>query len=339
MNSEIPETLNPVMDCKTRGRFTGGETFTTLSEHLSDLFSEQTKAWKKLRDAYKILKTLKTRAIHLDGFSVILYHNPGRLTSATAAVGQKDIEGRPCFLCLHNLPGEQKGILYKESYMILYNPMPVFPSHLTVAHVGHQPQAISRHFSDFLSLAADLGETWIALYNGPRCGASAPDHLHFQALPRGRMPIERAMGGGIESCSVVRVEDVLVSTVSDVGREVILLEGKSCGSMVHVFSKILVSLRGFTPSEDEPMMNIAGFHACETWRVALFPRKKHRPDAFFREDAERILVSPGAVEMAGILITPLERDFERLDAKAIENIYREVSLDRDSVASVIRALK
>jgi hypothetical protein len=327
------------MNCKTHGRFTGVETFPILSEHLSDLFSEQTKTWKKLRDAYKILKTLKTRAIHSDGFSVLLYHNPGRLTSANAAVGQKDIEGRPCFLCLHNLPGEQKGILYRESYMILYNPMPVFPGHLTVAHVGHQPQSISGHFSDFLSLAADLGETWIALYNGPRCGASAPDHLHFQALPRGRMPIERAMGGGIEPCSVVRVEDVLVSSISDVGRVVILLEGKNRGSMVHVFSKILVTLNGFTPSENEPMMNIAGFHAEETWRVALFPRKKHRPDAFFREGAERVLVSPGAVEMAGILITPLERDFERLDAKAIEDIYQEVSLDRDSVVSIIEALK
>jgi hypothetical protein len=217
--------------------------------------------------------------------------------------------------------------------------MPVFPSHLTVAHIGHQPQAIAGHFGDFLSISADLGEAWIGLYNGPRCGASAPDHLHFQALPRGRLPIEQVLCEPTKPCLVVQTMDTLVSVINDLGRDMIVLDGQNQQSLISVFMKIFASLKTFNSTEDEPMMNIATFHDGESWRVALFPRKKHRPDAFFREGEARVVVSPGVVEMAGVLITPMERDFERFNAKTVEALYREVSLDSDIITRVIESLR
>ena len=69
--------------------------------------------------------------------------------------------------------------------------MPVFSPHFTVSHLDHRPQAIAEQIDAFLRLMADFGSGWTVLYNGPRCGASAPDHLHFQAVPSGQMPIEK----------------------------------------------------------------------------------------------------------------------------------------------------
>lgn len=335
----IDPSITDMISQKTFIRFTDGDVLRSLPEHIHDLFSEQMGSWQKLQDAYEILKTLKTRAISFDGFSVSLCNNPARLTSATAAVGQKDVRDRPCFLCLHNLPMEQKGILYRGEFIILYNPMPVFPYHLTVAHVVHRPQSVAEYFDVFLSLAADLGEKWTTLYNGPRCGASAPDHLHFQALPEGRLPIEYELRKPGKLILTFKSEGVRIYTAHGMGREVIVLVGKDREPMVHTFKKTLVSLMAEIPTDDEPMMNLAGFHDGKSWHIALFPRQKHRPDAFFREGDERVVVSPGAVEMAGVLVTPVEKDYFRLDAQAVEAIYQEVSLNRNTVIRAIEAME
>jgi len=327
------------MSQKIFASFDGGETHATLSEHCRALIREQRESWQKLREAYEVLKNLKTRAISFEGFSVLLYHNPARLTSATAAVGQKDVKDRPCFLCLRNLPEEQRWILYRDEYRILCNPLPVFPSHFTIAHTGHRPQAISETVDAYLMLAADLGKEWTTLYNGPRCGASAPDHLHFQALPMGRMPIEQELRHGGRLVPVARLEGVRVSTARNLGREVIVIEGRDRSSMVAVFARVLTSFKEAVCADDEPMISVCGFHDGTSWHVALFPRQKHRPDCFFREGDERIVVSPGAVEMAGVLVTPVERDFNRLDAVAVEAIYREVSLDGSTLARVLAAVE
>jgi len=327
-----------ILHKKIYASFDGSEDAASLPERCLALLSGQKEAWQKLKDAYEVLGTVRMRNVPLNGFSVRLYYNPGRLTNATAAVGQKDVKGRPCFLCLHNLPHEQKGILYREAYMILCNPMPAFPSHFTIAHVEHRPQSISETFDAFLGLMVDLGSGWITLYNGPRCGASAPDHLHFQSMPAGQMPAEREIREEARLLVVTQIEDVFVYRVNDMGREIIMLVGDNRLSMAHAFTRVFTALKKVIPTEDEPMVNIAGFHEGASWHVALFPRQKHRPDAFFREGDERIVVSPGAVEMAGVLVTPMERDFVRLDATSVEAIYREVSCDGHMLAKVISAI-
>src|SRR5208283_2992778 len=159
-----------------------------------ELMDEQRRTWPDLRQAYESLDKTMDREIRCAGFTVRVQHNPGRIASTVAPVNGGSTNGRPCFLCLRNLPPRQKGILYCDSYLILPNPMPVFPFHSTVAHVRHQPQAISGNILALLSLIHDLGEGWTVLYNGPKCGASAPDHLHFQIVPSGRLPVEDEIG-------------------------------------------------------------------------------------------------------------------------------------------------
>jgi hypothetical protein len=323
---------------KTFAQFEGGASSASLSEHCLVLLAEQRESWRELKDAYDALKTVRTRSLSLNGFSVLLYYNPGRLTSATAAVGKKDIKERPCFLCLDSLPSEQKGIFYRNDYLILCNPRPVLPSHFTIAHVDHRPQAILESFNVFLNLTADLGHGWITLYNGPRCGASAPDHLHFQALPTGHMPLEREIHGGTSFLLATQVEGVSIYAANGLGREILMLEGDNRESMTQVFSKVLAALKNAMHADDEPMVNVAGFYD-KSWLVALFPRQKHRPDVFYREGDERIVVSPGVVEMAGVLVTPMEKDFELLDAATVEAIYREVSMNGVIFAKVIQEMR
>lgn len=281
---------------------------------------------------------MRTRNISLTGCCVRLYYNPGRLKNATAAVGQNDLRDRPCFLCLQNLPEEQEWIAYRNEFRILCNPLPVFPSHFTIAHVGHRPQAIGENFDAFLLLMADLGFGWTVFYNGPRCGASAPDHLHFQAMPTGHMPVEKEILELPVPIPAIQLADVCLYKGADMVRQVILLESDNRASLTKVFMSLLSFLKEVTHAEDEPMVNLAGCYKDNSWRVAIFPRQKHRPDVFYLEGDERILVSPGAVEMAGLLVTPVERDFERLDAHVVEAIYREVSLDGRVLVNLIDAL-
>jgi hypothetical protein len=269
---------------------------------------------------------------------VRLQHNPGRIKSSLADVGEKKVKERRCFLCLDHLPEGQKGILYRSEYLILSNPMPVFSSHFTVSHLDHRLQAIAEHINTLFQLMADFGSGWTVLYNGPKCGASAPDHLHFQAAPSGQMPIEKEIREEKRLTLMTQDDGVLLYRVKDLGREVIILEGDDPMAVGDVFKGFLNALKRVFLIDEEPMMNIAGFHETRKWRLVIFPRRKHRPDAFFREGDDRVVVSPGVIDMGGVLITPVEKDFERLDAAAVEDIYGEVSLEGKTVEGAIEAM-
>lgn len=317
---------------RTYATFEGGEGDSSLGGVCKGLLSEQRSSWPELGQAYDSLVATRYRDIACNGFSVRLLFNPGRAVNTTAVVSPEEVRGRPCFLCIANLPVEQKCILYRREFLILVNPRPVVPLHLTIAHLDHHPQAITGHMEIFLRMAADLGPGFAVLYNGPRCGASAPDHLHFQAVPSGQMPIEREIDGRKGFTPVVprtRTADVPVLRVAGLGREVILIEADDAPSMASAFR---VYARGLAEASvppggpgEEPMLNAAASFDGKTWRLLVFPRRAHRPEAFYRNGDGRVLVSPAVMEMAGIIVTPAERDFDRLDAAAIESLYREVS--------------
>jgi hypothetical protein len=241
-------------------------------------------------------------------------------------------------LCLANLPSGQKGILYRDEYLILCNPAPVFPSHFTISCVEHRPQAIVRNIAAYLQLIADLGPDWTALYNGPRCGASAPDHLHFQAVPAGRMPVEQQMKEAKRLILVSELDSLRLYLVTNLGRQAMLLQGNDPSTLARALAKYIDNLKALVRAGAEPLLNIAGFYNKGTWRLLIFPRRKHRPDAFFEEGDARIVVSPAVIEMAGILVTPFEKDFERLDKAAVESIYEEVSLEEKSLKEAIDAM-
>ncbi len=320
---------------KTYTTFDGGGDLPGLC---LELLSEQKKAWSELREGCESLKDIMERNLRCNGFSVRLQYNPGRIKSSMADVGKKDQKDQGCFLCLDHLPEGQKGILYRNEYLILCNPMPVFSSHFTVSHLDHRIQAIAEHIDTLLRLMADFGSGWTVLYNGPKCGASAPDHLHFQAVPSGQMVIEKEIQAEKRLSLIKQVDGVLLYRARDLGREVIILEGDDPMAVGGAFKGFLNGLKKVLPLNEEPMMNIAGFHEEKKWRLVIFPRRKHRPDAFFREGDARVVVSPGVIDMGGILITPVEKDFERLDGASVEGIYEEVSLEGKTVERAIDAM-
>jgi hypothetical protein len=213
--------------------------------------------------------------------------------------------------------------------------MPILSSHFTVSHVNHRPQAIDFHVNTLLLLMADLGLGWTVLYNGPKCGASAPDHLHFQAALSGKMPIEGNLREGERYSPPRRMDGVLLYRLGGLGREVVVLEGGDPAALKEVFRHLLSAFRKVLHLDDEPMINVAGFYDEKTWRLVIFPRRKHRPDVFFKEGEARRVISPGAIDMGGLLITPVAADFDRLDAAAVEGIYTEVSLEGTTVEKVI----
>jgi len=318
--------------------FEEGQDVKPLPQLCTELLSEQKETWRDLKHGYESLKDTKVREITCNGFSVRVQRNPGRIRSTLADVGETSVNERPCFLCLSNLPEDQKGVLYREKFLVLCNPMPVFSGHFTIAHIVHQPQTILEHIDTFLQLMTDFGSNWSILYNGPRCGASAPDHLHFQAIPSGNMPIEKEITDEKRRIQIVHIDGVQVLRVEDLGRELIIIEGNDPARMADVFKQIVAELKKVCNTNNEPMMSIIGSHDGEKWRLLVFPRAKHRPDAFFREGDAQVIVSPAVIEMGGVLVTPIERDFERLNASAVENIFEEVSLKGEIVQNVIDAV-
>jgi hypothetical protein len=186
---------------------------------------------------------------------------------------------------------------------------------------------------------ADFGSGWVILYNGPKCGASAPDHLHFQAAPSGQMPIEKEIRAAERLALMIQVDGVLLYRVRDLGRETILLEADDPMAIGRTLKEFLNALKKVLLIDEEPMINIAGFYKERKWRLVIFPRRKHRPDDFFKEGDARIVISPGAIDMGGILITPVEKDFDRLDGASVESIFREVSLEEKNVKRAIDTMR
>jgi hypothetical protein len=321
-----------LLDQKIYTRFDAGE---SLPELYSDLLSEQKRTWADLQKGYELLKEVRIRDITCRGFSVRLQYNPGRVKSSTAGVSQDNINERKCFLCLDHLPEDQKGILYRENYLILCNPMPVFSSHFTVSHLNHCPQAITESIGTFLQLMADLGPGWMTLYNGPRCGASAPDHLHFQIIPSGQMPIEQEILKKKRLLLMKKIEGVFFYRIGNLGREVLLLEGEEMTALDHVFLKYLNGLKKVLKIEVEPMINMVGYCRDAKFRLLIFPRRKHRPGLFFKPEDERRVISPGVIDMGGVLITPVEKDFKELTGSMVESIFEEVSLEREKIEKAL----
>ena len=216
--------------------------------------------------------------------------------------------------------------------------MPVFSSHFTISHLHHRPQSITEHMATFLALIADCGESWALLYNGPQCGASAPDHLHFQAIPSGLMPFEKEVREEGRPLLKTQVDGGLLFSVRGMGREAVVLEGDNPVVLEGLFKQYLKALKNILATDGEPMINVVGLYEKSNWRLIIFPRRKHRPDVFFCDGDDGVLVSPAVVEMGGVLVTPREKDFEGLHAALVESIYREVSLDSRTAQRAIDAM-
>jgi hypothetical protein len=330
------------MDAVLQGRiatsFDGKTPGPSLSALCRDLIEKQKSSWPDLSLGYGALGSVRVKELRCNGFSVRLHHNPGRIKSTTATVDQKSIDKRPCFLCLKNLPEPQRGILYREDFIVLCNPFPICPEHYTIAHIIHAPQSFEGVVSTFLKMAKDFSPDFNVFYNGPESGASAPDHLHFQATTRGILPIEKEIGDKGRLLFVKCIHATPLFRATNLGREVIILEGEDCTAIDDALTNIVSAMKSVLASPAEPRMNLLGSYDRNKWRVAIFPRQRHRPSVYFLPGNERILISPGMVEMGGIIITPIGKDFDIVNEELIRTIYAEVSVDEETMQKILAAL-
>jgi hypothetical protein len=269
---------------------------------------------------------------------VRLQYNPQRIVSSGAKVDRASIVERPCFLCVANLPESQKGILYRKQFLVLCNPAPIFPQHFTVSHVDHLCQLIDGHVATFLAIARDLGGRYTVFYNGPKCGASAPDHLHFQACSSGVIPVEKDVQDTARRKRERTIDGVSLFTIGQLGRGVIVLEGSDRGNVERLTRRSIAATGAVTEAAAEPMVNVLCTYVDDFWRVIILPRRKHRPEAYFREGPEKLLISPATVDIGGLIITPVEKDFLRVDARLVEEIFHEVCVSEETAWQIVAHL-
>ncbi len=306
------------------------------------LLQIQIKEWDHLDDGYKNLSSLKTKSFRFDSYNIKIQFNAERIYSTSAKVDVDSIKNRSCFLCEKNLPEEQKGIKLLENYLLLCNPYPVFPEHFTIVTVNHKPQEISSSFIDFIMISKLLSDKYTVIYNGPQCGASAPDHLHFQAGTKYFMPIENDFHSIKNEFGdiILNSEELTITAADDGLRRFISLESNDDKILLKAFNNFYDIYSELNNNNSEPMMNlICNFDEEYGWRVIIFLRSKHRPSHYYLEGENRIMFSPAAIDLGGVCITPVEKDFEKINKKILKEIFNEVFLNRDGFVHIISALR
>jgi hypothetical protein len=309
-----------------------------LSKVCSELFAQQQSAWQQMAEGYASLEFVRVREIICNGFIVKVQFNPKRIVSTGADVDPVVISNRKCFLCLENLPEQQQGILYRNDYLILYNPVPIFPRHFTISSIHHTQQDFESSIDAMLDLAIDLSPDYAIFYNGPECGASAPDHLHFQASPRLAIPIERDAVNVQRRKRFYYKNHVAGFTLMNYGRAVMIIESTDKNQLLTFIHAMFIEWKKLLRLTKEPMVNILCSYQENIWRLIIFPRQKHRPNVYFKEGNDRVLISPAAVDMGGLIVTPLEEDFLNVDAVLIENIFLEVSEKKEIVDALLEKM-
>ena len=284
--------------------------------------------WPRLRQANKELsRGVWSRAMTLHGRRFLVQWNPTRQVSTTAQVDAHSIARRPCFLCPANLPPEERAFSLGTSLLALANPAPILPQHLVLVHREHRPQRILPVLGEFLALPLATAGRFCVFYNGPRCGASAPDHLHLQAARAGLLPAELATRSALNKGELPG-ETLLVEPhlrAWSVGQAPVLLGLEGDPAAVAAAIQATVALLGARdPAAQEPGLNLLAFGWRRSLVALLFPRRAHRPACFFGP-TPRCVVSPGAIDMAGLLITVRRQDFAYLDQSLLAEIYRETS--------------
>lgn len=294
------------------------------SNEAKELLAAQLHNWTLAASNYAGLNEVQVKSFDFDACEIKVQFNPARIVSSAAKVDKQSIEQRKCFLCAENRPAEQTQVDL-EKYWLLVNPFPIFPQHFTIPEKTHCPQLIGGRLGEMLEIAAALPD-FTLFYNGPKCGASAPDHFHFQAGNKGFMPLE----GELEKLKNTHGQLLpgLQSnswSINDGVRRFLLLEGLDKAKLVADFELIYAELEKFaTTDEEEPMMNILCCFAASGWQLVIFPRYRHRPSHYFEEGEKNILLSPASVDLGGVLITPLEKDFSKITKADIADILNQV---------------
>ena len=324
------------MELKARQQMLQGKADIMEDSSISRFFNRQLEMWEDARHRFRDLKHVEVRQLS-DQLKV--QFNPARIVSTGAKIDKHTLGERPCFLCERNRPKEQMTKQIDDHFQLLVNPFPILPVHFTIPATKHQPQSIYRHYGEMhrlLSLHSEL----MVFYNGPKCGASAPDHLHFQAGTSGVLPLQtnwQRLSRNLTDVISLNDEEK-ISVLRDFLVPAFVIISKSEDSDEELFHRLYRSMpmRG---DESEPMMNIIAWRKGDEFISIVIPREKHRPDAYFAEGEAQMMVSPGALDMAGLIITPREEDFSKINLDKATALLRECSISAEKTEAIVSNLK
>ena len=311
-------------------------------EKINKFYLEQKKTFSVFKENYYFLKNnLKTKAFDFPDFNLILQFNPKRTFSAKAKVDKNSIAKRKCFLCKENIFPDQKQLIIYKDYVIQCNPFPIFEKHFTIVNKKHVLQAIFNNFIDLLNISEKLKDRHFVFYNGPETGASAPDHLHFQAAKVKSLPIESEYQKIKEKNGQIVFENktIKIFAIKNYLRNFIAIEGKNKKEINEYFKIIYNSLAEVFKTKNEPKLNIICFNKKGAVTVFIFPRITHRPDFYYFTGKKQILLSPGTTDMGGLLLAVREEDFEKITRENLIDLYRQVCISDADFDNVVFLLK
>jgi hypothetical protein len=304
-----------------------GKTY-SLSKMAIALVNQQKATWELASVNYRSLRKVQTRSFDFGHFRIDCQYNPERIRSSAADTNREAILSRPCFLCDENLPPVQFGVAFGNEYFILTNPYPIFPFHLTIPYHLHTPQQIAGNLDAMLQLSYALSD-FTVFYNGPRCGASAPDHLHFQAGSRDSLPIEEELELLLQNHSDLLTDNgtIRIYAVENYLRRFICFRCGDKELLIRQINKVIDLLH--SDGTEEPMMNILTWYHPSGWSVVLFPRSLQRPREYYANDFDRLIISPAAAELGGLVILPREEDFYKLTEKDLVSVFGQVTIQKN----------
>lgn len=308
----------------------GDKTENTASTNnfFRDFLVQQNLTWELSAANYRGLDRIEEKEFLFDGFKIKVQFNPERIRSTSAKVDQNSIAARKCFLCPENRPDEQKSLAIGNDFLLLVNPFPIFRTHFTIPSVYHTDQRILPSLGAMFDISQKM-EGYSLFYNGPECGASAPDHLHFQAGENGFMPVEEEFETMKGHANTLFFDSgkLKIWVFDQYLRNMISFVTGSREEGIRAIEKVYFRFRDLQPEKPEPMVNMLCYFKDQKWHIHLFPRKLHRPEQFFQKGTEQLLISPASVDFGGVFVTPRREDFDKITAGDISDIFAQVSLD------------
>ncbi len=328
------------LEISARHRMLQGKADIQADSSLHRFFNRQLETWDDTRRRYRELQGAVTRELQGDTFTFVAQHNPARIVSTGASIDSRTIAARPCFLCESNRPAAQLKKIIDDRFELLVNPFPILPMHFTILARSHRPQLIRADYGEIYRLLDDYPDLMV-FYNGPRCGASAPDHAHFQAGTSGVLPLQREWQRLCRNLVPVVEDDGEgngVWQVADYPCAALFIRTATREAGERLFGYVYDALpQG--EDETEPGMNIVAWRTADGYVSVVLPRSKHRPACYTTEGDDRYVISPGALDMAGLIITPRAEDYSRLTPEKALAVLREVSLTDDDMGAVVERIR
>ena len=305
---------------------------------LHKFVGDQLSQWPLACENYRALKGVMTREVETGGLTVRLQFNPARIISSAAKLDKAAIASRRCFLCRENRPSEQSMLKFEgrkgKKYHILVNPYPIFPDHLVIAEVRHTDQSIWHRYIDMLDLARKYDD-FTFFYNGPKSGASAPDHHHFQAAPKDLIPLRNDIDSNPDTLRyLASVQDAKLYHYDKFTTGVFVIRSETAKSAAKLFYRLL-DCAHINEGETEPQFNLFTYHAGNEFRSIVVFRSRHRSHHYFSEGPDHLTMSPGCADMGGVFIVPVAEEYDKLTPELLSEMIAEVSIDKATEEKII----